>query len=427
MSSSSRVLRLTVAVALAAAAFRAGAVPSFSRQVNQPCSSCHTIYPQLTSFGRLFKASGYTLSTTEEVTEKSGQRNELELARYAPLSAQIVASYTKLRSPGDGVRSGDVILPDQLGLFYAGQVAPDFGAFLQVTYASDADHFSMDNADVRWAHQLEVAGRPLIVGATLNNNPTVQDLWNTTPAWGWPFVASAVWPGMGSNAALVDGQLAQAVAGVTVYGFLDEMVYAEVGLYRSAPLGVARPFDRTTPGLIDNAAPYWRVAIQREVGKHRFELGTYGLHASLSPGGATAPPGGYGATDGYTDVALDAEWQYQGTAAASVRGTWIHEKRRLDASVPGDTPSLDTVRLSGDVLWEVVGLGAGIFHTGSTYSDAFGPTRSAGTTGQLFEVTARPWENATFRAQYTHYAKVDGVSAGASDADAFSVLAWIAF
>lgn len=417
----------SLVVLLSLAAPPAAAVPSFARQVNMPCSACHTVYPQLTSFGRLFKANGYALSATEEVIEKSGKRNELELARYAPLSAQLVGSYTRVRKPAPGVLSGDVLLPDQLGLFYAGQIAPDFGAFLQLTYASDADHVTMDNADLRYARQLTVKGRSLVVGATLNNNPTVQDLWNTTPAWGWPFATSAVWPGTGSNAALIDGSLAQAVAGATVYGFLEETVYAELGLYRSALVGAPRPFDQTTAGLIDNVAPYWRVAVQREFGRHRVEVGTYGLHAGVKPGGTTPPPGGYAAKDSYTDVAFDAEWQYQGAAAASVRGTWIHEKRTLDASVPGEAPTLDTVRVSGDVFWEAVGLGAGLFHTGSSYSDAFGATRAAGTTGQLLEVTARPWENATFRAQYTHYVKVDGVSAGASDADAFTLLAWIAF
>ena len=32
----------------------------------------------------------------------------------------------------------------------------------------------------------------LILGVTLNNNPTVQDVWNTTPAWGFPHSGTSV-------------------------------------------------------------------------------------------------------------------------------------------------------------------------------------------------------------------------------------------
>ena len=39
------------------------AIPSFARQMNMPCSSCHTIFPELNSFGRAFKLNGYTLTT----------------------------------------------------------------------------------------------------------------------------------------------------------------------------------------------------------------------------------------------------------------------------------------------------------------------------------------------------------------------------
>lgn len=224
----------------------------------------------------------------------------------------------------------------------------------------------------------------------------------------------------------MDGQLAQTVAGATVYAFLDETVYAEAGLYRSAPLGVTRPLNQETPGLIDNAAPYWRLALQREVGGHQFEIGTYGLHASVKPGGASAPPGGYGASDTFTDVALDAQWQYQSSVAAAIRATWIHEWRDLDASWPGERPRLNTLRLSGDVYWDWVGLGAGLFHTGSTTSSAF-TNGSADTTGGMAELVLRPWDNTSLRAQLTHYSRMDGVSSGASDSDAFSLIAWILF
>ena len=38
----------------------ANALPSFARQTGQPCGTCHTDYPGLTPYGRLFKLGGYT-------------------------------------------------------------------------------------------------------------------------------------------------------------------------------------------------------------------------------------------------------------------------------------------------------------------------------------------------------------------------------
>ena len=38
----------------------AEALPSFARQTGQLCGTCHTDYPGLTPYGRLFKMNGYT-------------------------------------------------------------------------------------------------------------------------------------------------------------------------------------------------------------------------------------------------------------------------------------------------------------------------------------------------------------------------------
>jgi hypothetical protein len=36
-------------------------VPIFGRQTGMECSACHTIFPQLTPFGREFKLGGYVI------------------------------------------------------------------------------------------------------------------------------------------------------------------------------------------------------------------------------------------------------------------------------------------------------------------------------------------------------------------------------
>ena len=64
-----RIVRGTFVLASLAAATliqtpTASAVPSYARQTGQPCSTCHTAFPELTPFGRQFKLMGYTSGGT---------------------------------------------------------------------------------------------------------------------------------------------------------------------------------------------------------------------------------------------------------------------------------------------------------------------------------------------------------------------------
>src|SRR5579872_3705775 len=44
-----------------------GAVPSHARQTGMACQACHTIFPELTPFGRLFKLNGYEINNLAQV------------------------------------------------------------------------------------------------------------------------------------------------------------------------------------------------------------------------------------------------------------------------------------------------------------------------------------------------------------------------
>ena len=58
-----------LAVALCVAvATRSWAVPSFARQTGMACAACHTVFPELTPFGREFKLNGYVLDNIKQVT-----------------------------------------------------------------------------------------------------------------------------------------------------------------------------------------------------------------------------------------------------------------------------------------------------------------------------------------------------------------------
>ena len=183
-------------VALCFAPVAVQAVPSFARQTGMSCEACHTAFPELTAMGRSFKASGYSFGV-KKVKAKTAEdtKDDIGVSALPPISAMLQASYTIMKSPPDtsatdagagADQRGTAVLPQQASLFLAGEVAPDLGTFIQMTYDSS---FHFDNSDIRYAHDVDLMGKNLTLGLDMNNNPTVQDLWNSTPAFGFPFVS----------------------------------------------------------------------------------------------------------------------------------------------------------------------------------------------------------------------------------------------
>src|SRR6202011_2029037 len=88
-------------------------------------------------------------------------------------------------------QNGTAGFPQQLSIFYAGKIAPHFGAWFQLTYSNASGSISIDNSDLRFADSMVLPdAESLTYGVSLNNNPTVQDLWNSTPAFGFPYARS---------------------------------------------------------------------------------------------------------------------------------------------------------------------------------------------------------------------------------------------
>ncbi len=62
-------------LALALLSTSAQAVPSFARQTGMACEACHTVWPELTHFGRVFKANGYILDNLKKVLGVSQRKD----------------------------------------------------------------------------------------------------------------------------------------------------------------------------------------------------------------------------------------------------------------------------------------------------------------------------------------------------------------
>src|SRR5579859_6085838 len=333
-----RTTLLQAALLLAAAflAQQAQAVPSFARQTGLACNACHTIAPQLNAFGRYFKLHGYVLGSDK----LSGGTSQLSIDKFPPLSAMVILSDTQTSKAqpdaavaGAGAQNGSAGFPQQLSMFYAGAIAEHMGAMAQITYAQTADHFSIDNTDFRYARDANWGDRPAVWGVTINNNPTVQDVWNSTPAWGYPFITSNAAP-RPAAAPLLAGALAQNVAGVGAYGWLDNTWYGEVTLYRSSKAGATQPLDSAASGVITNVAPYerfaWEHAWSGGTGQNDLEVGLINMSVHQYPGNGHAL---IGATDDFKDTGVDAQYQYiTSNDSFAVHAAYIHEQQDLNAS-----------------------------------------------------------------------------------------------
>jgi hypothetical protein len=423
----------------------ARAIPSFARQTKLPCSACHTQFPELNEFGRTFKLNAYTLSAIEQIgAQDSAGHQELALNLMPIVSIMAQVSWTQTTRAQGGSPNGIVLLPDQLSVFLAGAITPKVGAFVQLTYDPQSGSIVLDNTSLRYATQGNLLSQPATFGLSVNNNPTVQDLWNSTPVWGFPYAASSVAP-TPAAASLIDGTLGGEVAGLSGFAYLNGTLYGEVGAYRSSPLGTTQPFDNGASGIINGVAPYWRLALTRSIGSSYLEVGTYGITARRQPGNFVAG----GAADRYTDLAFDFEFMHpSGSNSLTLTGTWIHESRNLSASVATGAASVTKQTLNAFRA-------RGTYHVGQRYALSVGPFATSATSdgtlyapgaisgsrtggpnsaGAIAELDYMPWENTRLALQYTAYTKFNGASSDydgsgrkASDNNTLYVVAWLMF
>jgi hypothetical protein len=429
----------------------AQAVPSYARQTGMPCAGCHTTPPELTPFGRDFKINGYTLTGMQQIESPGkGTQAGLKISEVPPLSAMLITSFTRTAKNQPDTQNNDVALPQELSLFFAGEITPHIGSFLQLTYAQSEDtngdtttSFSLDNTDIRYANHLTLGGKDTIYGVTLNNSPTVEDPWNTTPVWGYPFISSEIAP-TPAAAPLVSDALAQQVAGLGGYTLWNDHLYADLTVYRSAHLlgtGPGGAPNNDSENTIKNVTPYWRLAWEQKVGSSTLEVGTFGLWSELYPQGIS------GRTDKYTDLALDSQFEHpMGDNMLTLRGTYIHQNASLDGSVQdglsvSDSNTLDTLNLNGTYhLGTSAAFSIGGFNTsGDSDKLLYAPNPLDGSAngspdsrGYMLQATYLPWQNTQFTLQYVGYTKFngsdnnyDGSGRDASDNNTIYLAGWL--
>lgn len=423
----------------------ASAVPSFARQTGQPCATCHTAFPELTPFGRRFKLNGYTLG------------GGLTFEEAPPIAAMVIPTFTHTArnqdaEPAPGTSTNNNTILQQTSVFYGGQIYGNLGAFSQITYDRASLHTFLDNTDVRYADTTNFLGLDLLYGVSANNSPTVQDVWNTTPAWGFPYIASTLAPAFGPPTTLIEGGLAGKVVGTGVYTFWNDMLYLEASVYQNLSMQTLRALGE--PGIHDasigGGAPYWRAAFEYDLGEHSLEVGTFGMLANVLPGRV----GGFG-FDQYVDIGFDAQYQYIGDPhSVTLKVTHINETQQLNSSFlqglsTNNYNTLETFKVTASYVYDhTYSLTAGYFSAYGSADAALFSSTSLGNSpdgnGLIFDLAylpfskggpdVWPWLNARIGVSYTHYLKLfggvnnfDGLSHNASQNNTVFAYTWIAF
>lgn len=420
-------------------------IPSFSRQTGLPCAACHYQFPQLSPFGRLFKLNGYTMTGISTIMAGDSSKPSLKLSTIPPLSAMIVTSLTHTGNAQPAAQNNSVLFPDQASLFLGGEITPRVGAFMQFTYAAQDGTFGVDNLDFRYANHTTWLDKDLLLGVTLHNNPTVQDVWNTVPAWSYPFMSSSVAPSPIAST-LIEGGLSQQVLGLGGYALWDNLLYAEVTGYRSAQQGTHAPQDSASTNVTSGVIPYMRLALQHSTERTYLMFGGFGFAgAHLYPKGVTGP------TDRYTTLGVDAQVEHKLDDAGRMligRSRFINEAQSLDATfdaggAQGSHSSLRSFQANASYLTSTAFAGTVGYFTTTGTSDTlrFAPGSLTGsrvgspnTRGMSGELTYNPWQNTRLSLQYIMYTKFngstddyDGVGRRASDNNTLYLYTWVAF
>jgi hypothetical protein len=431
---------IVAAILLTLAAGSAQAVPSFARQTSLDCTVCHLSWPELTPTGRQFKLNGYTL----------GERQRF------PLAGMVQASMTSTKfvdpDSRDAFPRNNSAALQQASIFAAGKITDNIGAFTQWTYDGIAHHSGVDNVDVRYADHVGEGDKGLIYGFTLNNNPSVQDVYNTGPAWGFPFASSGV--ALAPNASTAIEGLGQQVAGIGAYGMWHNLVYAEFTAYRTADRAFSAlraGTDRASAAALKGYNPYWRLALQHEWddAKHSAMIGAYGLTVQRYPDN-TDPTG---PTDRFRDRGYDAQYQYiTDRHRFSAQMNLIREKQDWNATPQTNSSgTLNSFKAKASYYFEKkYGISAGHFYTKGGANDSVFNVRdpdtgdtvpvvgsvngSPDTSGYVLELNYLPMRDIRLVLQYTGYTKFNGASSfydganrNAKDNNTLYMLAWFMF
>jgi hypothetical protein len=288
----------------------------------------------------------------------------------------------------------------------------------------------------------------------------VQDPYNSSYAWGYPYVASALAPTPAAQPLLAGGLIGNSI-GVTLYGWYDRAVYLEAGLYNTyGPTLLSLTGNAYGPGSTANPAPYLRAAYEWNWNGQAAWAGGIFLHSNISPAVSPFSVNSMLGHDSYSDYAIDGGYQFigDGTHVVTVMGIFNHEVQTLTGSFNAGVSSQPGNRLNqlrANVTYyyqQTYGVTAGVQSTSGTANPAlYAPAPISGSANGKPNSTAfileadwvpfgksdswgAPWTNLKLGAQYTIYTQFnggnknyDGFGRNAGDNNTLYLFAWMIF
>jgi hypothetical protein len=395
----------------------AQAVPSYSRQTGDACTACHVgaFGPQLTPHGIAFKLSGYA--------DSNGSKS-------LPLSGMLTATFTNTRKdqaePAEHYDPNNNVTFQELSAFIAGKLTDHIGTFTQITYNAVERTTALDHLDVRYAKEAQVMGsdKPAIVGLSLNTTPTLQDPFNTLPAFSFPYIGSELASGPDAETLLqtgLDGRL----YGLTAYTLMPNGIYLEAGAYRDQAKKLLDNIENIEPEVKTNGfSPYGRLAYYKQNRASNYSVGVVAMQSYVRPIDA-----GNSRYDRLTDVGVDAQYQYLGNRKNiwTAGGSYIHENQKREAAFAAgeafnNLGHLNSMNINGSYTYDQsYGLSLGAFASnGSADELVYADNRVHKPNSQGYTVEAAwtpfgkeaswmaPWANVRLGLQYTGYTKFNG-------------------
>jgi hypothetical protein len=402
---------------------KAHAIPAFSRQTGLSCAACHVgaFGPQLTPLGREFKLKGYMLKSGGGFNPK--------------ISAQVLESFLHTQKdqatpPAPGFNTNNNWELQTVDMYLAGPISDHMGLFTLASYSQNGHTVGWDMTDLRYARTSQLGAHSAIWGISLNNAPTITDIYNTAPAWQYPYSSGDLAPGAPATPIIMDA-FANASLGLTAYTQIDDKWYLEAGGYRTLSRSFLNKVNGDYIGRLYQTAPYLRLAYQTNLNaQSNMEVGGMYFSPQIQPMGVGA------GTDDYKDYGVDANYQWSSSDfkhSITLQGLYVYEKQTLNNTFAEGAASnlhnhLNATNINASYWYENTygATLAAIANDGS--SDALLYGGSPNTEGGVAEISwvpfgkdtswKQPYINLRLGLQYTFYTKFAGDKNSASDNNA---------
>jgi hypothetical protein len=307
---------------------QADAVPAYARKYGVSCMQCHTAYPTLNAYGRLFKLNGYVRSKGSDEGAMITPDGSLHIDKLFPWGVVVRSRLYDYKNTD--TNSGKIQGISDLDLFIAsGDVAKNVSIFAEVD-ANASNNFSASAGDLQAGYHPYKFLNFLVA----RRGFFVMDPYQTLSNFGSPTVANrAIAGAQPDQGSLSNDTMDETKQTVAAYGQVSQQrmgsVYYAIG-------ASADKNDDAGAGPKDGS-----VRLAFSTPKDNFMIGTFGTMGKEGPSTTTIPP-----TPGthvqFSKTGVDAMAEVGGLVG---RAAYLYAfDKDLDAVAAGTQPDFERNR-----------------------------------------------------------------------------------